>query len=1172
MGAQISTGDVVNVSMGSTNVAGGAFVVADAGGTRTDAIIDITSASTASTDAGSIVQLNATGALASGANILDINASGGVGGNGLDITTSGTLMTGNLIDLNLGTGIADSGDAINIAMGSTGTAAQGLVLTNAAAATVNLVDLSASAITTGNILNVSSTSASTSFSGTLGYFEWDPSSTTTASTNLFTINIASDGTTTGDLFQIQDGGSDLFRINESIITSAIPHEFTAAGDVSMAYDLIFTNETSSMIEARGPLTIRQGDSFDSNPLTLQVYNAGNVVVDGSTDVNSSTGGVLDLNVNSLTANNIGLNIDYIIDTGTTSATELFGSRINITQNDADVNAIGLEINAANSTAAIAGAYEALIRINGNDTTANAVTDYILITTAATDTTSDAIDVSDADLFNALNVGPNTITGTAYSIFSTAGNLALQANFNTANLLLSGGDTLPSSVADGNDLEARAEDDIFLNPTDDVRLYANGAALDCSGAGNGGLLTTDVNGIIACGADDGAGAATTLQTAYDNDADGGNATITLTANDDGIVFTNPDATGNDLSAFVFQINQSDTDAAIAALDITQTSTNAAASAINITSAVATTSNIIAFDNTGNAAWTGNIVDITTGTGNATGNLIDLAIEDSANDDVQAIVLNAAGALDQAGWAYEVNATGAFTAAAFDIDSAAANTGSIFHVDNSGNAAWTGHILDVETGTGDYTGNIIDVFLEASTANDGQVLVVVNDDESDQAGWLINTDAQAAFTSSMIQFDSTTNDAWTGNLIDIDTGTGNVSGNIIDVNFEATTNNDAQFLVLANADESDQAGWLIDVDTSAAWTANAIDFTTGAQAWTGNVMDFNFGNAAATGDVINIDIPALAVGAQAFVLTDAAANTVDLFDISSTGITTGRIADINAATNTFSSGTLLNLSTTSTGLTGSSTTGSLLNVSATGAASGFAGNLAYIEWAPTTITGSGNLLTVNIGANGTTTGDLFQVQDTGSDLFRVNESIITSALPHEFTAAGDVSIAYDIQFTNQTSSSIKSKAPLIFDVGESFESNTATFNIYNAGGVVIDGSTDVNTSTTGVLDLNVNSITASNVGFNVDYTSNDGVTSGDDLFAAKINLTQNDANGDLFGLLIDAAATTNAAAGSYEYLLRLNNNETTANSVTDYLLINTASTPDTTVSDAIAILKFIHSLDF
>ena len=147
LGAQLSTGDIMNVSMGSTNVGGGVLVVADAGGARTDALIDVTSASTGDgTDASALLQLNATGLLLSGSNILDINRSAGAASNVIDITTSTTASAGNLVDLNFGA-ILDTGDAINIAVGSTAVGAQALVVTDSTIKTADLISITADGAT-----------------------------------------------------------------------------------------------------------------------------------------------------------------------------------------------------------------------------------------------------------------------------------------------------------------------------------------------------------------------------------------------------------------------------------------------------------------------------------------------------------------------------------------------------------------------------------------------------------------------------------------------------------------------------------------------------------------------------------------------------------------------------------------------------------------------------------------------------------------------------------------------------------------------------------------------------------------------------------------------------------------------------------------------------------------
>ena len=120
-------------------------------------------------------------------------------------------------------------------------------------------------------------------SGTGFLIESDPGSSTTLSGDLLRLNVGSNVTVTGNILSIEDNGTDLFTISQSAITSALPHSFTAAGDVTVAYDLVLSNQTSSVIESYGPLTVRAGESFESNNLTLQTYNAGDVIIDLATD-------------------------------------------------------------------------------------------------------------------------------------------------------------------------------------------------------------------------------------------------------------------------------------------------------------------------------------------------------------------------------------------------------------------------------------------------------------------------------------------------------------------------------------------------------------------------------------------------------------------------------------------------------------------------------------------------------------------------------------------------------------------------------------------------------------------------------------------------------------------------------------------------------------------------
>jgi len=276
-------------------------------------------------------------------NVIDISATGLTSGNGINIAlTEATLSGGNYIraydntaaaavftvgeDGNTTIAGAGGSNIFNITAGdavlSDGSLtitdadnAATFALTNNTATTVGagvftdgLVDISSTSLTTGNLLNLETTTALTSgrvlnasststalTTGSLGYFDWSPGSTTTATGDLFYINIGTNGSTSGSLFNIADTGSSLFKVTESQITSALPHAFTAAGDVSIAYDLNFTNQTSSLISSNAPLTIEAGEPAESNNLTFKTYGSGDFVFDndGSTiGVVTDTGDVV----------------------------------------------------------------------------------------------------------------------------------------------------------------------------------------------------------------------------------------------------------------------------------------------------------------------------------------------------------------------------------------------------------------------------------------------------------------------------------------------------------------------------------------------------------------------------------------------------------------------------------------------------------------------------------------------------------------------------------------------------------------------------------------------------------------------------------------------------------------------------------------------------------------
>ncbi|MBI4099975.1 hypothetical protein HY440_03110 [Candidatus Microgenomates bacterium] len=98
------------------------------------------------------------------------------------------------------------------------------------------------------------------------------------------VDIASSLTGT-NYFNISSAGTSLFTVSDTAITNALPTSFTAAGDVAIAYDINFTNPTSSYIKSAAPLYLQAGETFNSSDLTLRTFNKGLIQLSPNEAVN-----------------------------------------------------------------------------------------------------------------------------------------------------------------------------------------------------------------------------------------------------------------------------------------------------------------------------------------------------------------------------------------------------------------------------------------------------------------------------------------------------------------------------------------------------------------------------------------------------------------------------------------------------------------------------------------------------------------------------------------------------------------------------------------------------------------------------------------------------------------------------------------------------------------------
>jgi len=144
-------------------------------------------------------------------------------------------------------------------------------------------DMTINALTTGKGLSVTSNSTTYS-SGNLVNLDWSPTGTTEiyATGDLMRINVGQYGNV-GNLLNILDTNSSIFSVSQTAFTTSLPVNFTSPGDVSMAYDVLFTNQTSSFIKTNAPFVIEVGESYESNNLTLRTYNNGNIILENATN-------------------------------------------------------------------------------------------------------------------------------------------------------------------------------------------------------------------------------------------------------------------------------------------------------------------------------------------------------------------------------------------------------------------------------------------------------------------------------------------------------------------------------------------------------------------------------------------------------------------------------------------------------------------------------------------------------------------------------------------------------------------------------------------------------------------------------------------------------------------------------------------------------------------------
>ncbi|KKU86694.1 MAG: hypothetical protein UY16_C0050G0002, partial [Candidatus Gottesmanbacteria bacterium GW2011_GWA2_47_9] len=295
----------------------------------------------------------------------------------------------------------------------------------------------------------------------------------------FIIELDEDGNGTNE-FSIKDSdNNEIVSFAENQATIAIPTQFTAAGDVSIAYDLAFTNQTASYIKSNAPLYIQAGESFESNDLTLQTYNKGNVIVDSEallTNHAATVSSQLVVGTSTAPANIGGF---YLTNAAT------YGKALAIlnqteSQDIFTASASGVTKLTISNSGDITAAGD--VAVNGGDMTTTATTFNLINATATT------LNIGGAATTLSLGAGTGTATinnaTTAITGALTANGDVTLGNAITDNLTFTGrvaqdSDLLPIGTTGTNDLGSS------LLPWDNiygVTVYQNGNSV-CDVTGN-----------------------------------------------------------------------------------------------------------------------------------------------------------------------------------------------------------------------------------------------------------------------------------------------------------------------------------------------------------------------------------------------------------------------------------------------------------------------------------------------------------------------------------------------------------------------------------------------------------------------------------------------------------------------------------------------------------------
>ncbi|OGY76904.1 MAG: hypothetical protein A2445_05290 [Candidatus Jacksonbacteria bacterium RIFOXYC2_FULL_44_29] len=254
------------------------------------------------------------------------------------ITVSGSAEGTSALVLTAGDARVTNGDLIvtsgEASVTSSTTTSDVLALTSMADSTTgDIISITADKVS-GTIIDID-ISGTPTLTGNLTGMDMDLStgSIVPGAFDLTALKLTLPSTGTGDhtFAKFIDGTTTLYDFDTTSGIFNVPVSFQSAGDVSLAYDLLFTNTSEAYIKSNGPLTLDIGDPNQNHDLTLKGSGTGSVVVQEDTTDNNTVDTYKGLSVAATSASD------------TDAVDTISGIYIDATQNDADANVYGIQV-------------------------------------------------------------------------------------------------------------------------------------------------------------------------------------------------------------------------------------------------------------------------------------------------------------------------------------------------------------------------------------------------------------------------------------------------------------------------------------------------------------------------------------------------------------------------------------------------------------------------------------------------------------------------------------------------------------------------------------------------------------------------------------------------------------------------------------------------------------